>query len=434
MINDDYTKEYFEIVKSGDYYEDFQRFEEKKSHSRAGYAGKPIPAKYQGLFYDERHRKDFQKISDIMMSITDKVTQAYLCNEAYRKLFPFPKVLEEMILVDPGYDVPAPMARYDLFYDGSDRFVFCELNTDGSSAMNEDNLIGNLLLETEAMQEFQKRHSVTCVDLFDSWVEESTKLYKKYHANTPTVAIVDCLEHGVINEFELFRDCYEKHGVPCVIADLRALTLRDDGLYFEDTKIDMIYRRFVTSDYLNVFEDCRDFTTAYKNGQVMMLGSFRSHLMHNKYIFKVLRDPLTKDILSDMENDFVEQHIPLTLPLTDESKEEILKDKDRWIIKPIDGYASHGVYCGRDYTKKEFAKLIDECIPEHYIYQEYFLPPKLPFVSFDENNKPYLEDYGVVIGMFIYNKQFVAPYTRIGKSHIISGAREYFVAPNLLVL
>ena len=62
-----------------------------------------------------------------------------------------------MILHDPGYDITVPIARYDVFYNGMDKFKFIEFNTDGSSAMNKDNTVGDLLIETLAMKEFRKK-------------------------------------------------------------------------------------------------------------------------------------------------------------------------------------------------------------------------------------------------------------------------------------
>ncbi len=47
--------------------------------------------------------------------------------------------LEELILNRPTYYSPIPIARIDIFYnEKTGDFKFCEFNTDGTSAMNED--------------------------------------------------------------------------------------------------------------------------------------------------------------------------------------------------------------------------------------------------------------------------------------------------------
>ena len=64
---------------------------------------------------------------------------AYAKDEDYRRLFGFEPKLEELILREPTYDSPIPIARIDIFYnEETGDFKFCEFNTDGTSAMNED--------------------------------------------------------------------------------------------------------------------------------------------------------------------------------------------------------------------------------------------------------------------------------------------------------
>lgn len=55
------------------------------------------------------------------------------------------------------------------------------------------------------------------------------------------------------------------------------------------------------------------------------------------------------------------------------------------------------------------------------------------FVEFNKDGKIEVNDFGVVLGMFIYNEKFIAPYTRIGKDNLISGARDYYTAPNIFI-
>lgn len=167
MFNDEYSLELYKIVREDEdmYYRDFVDFIAKTKVSKAIYHGEPIPMTYQGLFYNKKNRSDFVYISNILMSMTDKITKEFVENPEYRKIFQLHPAIEELVLHDPGYDVPVPICRYDVFYDGVN-YMLCELNTDGSSAMNEDNTLGQLLLQTKAMQKFMEKHDVENVDMF----------------------------------------------------------------------------------------------------------------------------------------------------------------------------------------------------------------------------------------------------------------------------
>ena len=66
--------------------------------------------------YEERTNRHFQEIVAMAYGIIVKVIRAYLEQPEYRKLFPFSKELEELILVPNGYDSLLPIAGYDILY------------------------------------------------------------------------------------------------------------------------------------------------------------------------------------------------------------------------------------------------------------------------------------------------------------------------------
>ena len=148
------NQEYIDLVKSNPekYLEDYKITLDKVANSTAIYKGKPVPFLYHPMFFTEEDVRKFKEMVDTLMSITNKVTERYLSSKEFRKKFEYSPLLEDLILIDNGYDINVPIARYDLFYGGDDNFKFCEFNTDGSSAMNEDNTIGRILLETQALK------------------------------------------------------------------------------------------------------------------------------------------------------------------------------------------------------------------------------------------------------------------------------------------
>src|SRR5690554_3216452 len=135
------NKKYIDYVKGN--------FEEsKKSSDRSlGYL-RGSTAKYQGnvisslhipKLFPEHVVEYLDSSVNTMYSILEKVIKEYLNNADYRKLFEFDQRLEELILVDRGYDSYLPMCRLDIFLNEDDlSFKFCEFNSDGTSSMNED--------------------------------------------------------------------------------------------------------------------------------------------------------------------------------------------------------------------------------------------------------------------------------------------------------
>lgn len=439
MFNREWVEPYIEAFKAQPEkrWDEYQQLMEKVQQSKAIYKGKPIPITYQGMFYGKDTIDYFSDIATKMMTITDKVTREYLKNPEYRKLFAFDKRLEDLILLDPGYDMPVPIGRYDIFYNGVDDFKFCEFNTDGSSAMNEDAVLGDLLLETPAFMEYGEQYDVTPFELFESWVKTSLEIYREStqkKTDHPRVAIVDFIDKGTTNEFIRFKETYEKMGVSCVIADPRELEYRDGELLFQNERIDLVYRRAVTMDLMEKWEEIPALIEAYRDRSIVMIGSFRSQIMHSKLIFKILRHPMTRAFLEEAEYNFLTLRIPYTEEFkTEEDFQRVRLHKNNYILKPNEGYASYGVFAGREHTQIEWEKILDQILGKNYIYQEYFDMKKVDFVEFDGEGQLQITPFASVIGLFIYGRRFQGLYTRIGNEALISGARRYYTTPNFLV-
>lgn len=368
---------------------------------------------------DEQTVEQFQAITEMTIRVFDKVIEEYRKNPEYRGLFPFSKELEELILLPPAYDGNLAIARLDLFYDkDSGDFRFCEINTDGTAAMYRDLEMRKALGFIPAHKAVEEAFELEPFELFDSWVQTFLSLYGTYgkKKENPFVVMADFLENATIKEFEEFERSFKKAGVDCEICDIRTLKYTDGALYTaQGKKIDAIYRRAVTADIMAHFEEVKDFVNAVRDDAVFIAGAFVTQIIHNKWIFHVLRHDMTKAILTKEEFDFVEKHIPLTLELTPEyiSLEEVRSTKDRWIIKPMDAYASKGIYAaGKDYSQEDWDKLTGDLYGTGYLCQEYcrqYLTDNIDFSWGDGEWHPYIN----MPGLYVYNRKFAGVLMRM---------------------
>ncbi|WP_138159344.1 glutathionylspermidine synthase family protein [Peptoniphilus catoniae] len=435
MYNDKYVKDYFEIVNKNPkkYYNDYENIQKRVEKSFKDNQGHLVKYPYQGLFYSKEEVENFKSISKTLMTISEKVVKEYIRNPEYRKLFNFDKKLEELILIDPGYKTPIPICRYDMFYKNPKDFMFVEFNTDGTSAMNEELLVGKEIESSLAMETFKNNYKVKNINTFLPWVDESLNIYRTVSDKKPNIAIVDILNVGTTADFLIFRDYYREKGYNCEICDPRDLTYKNGKLMWKDYSIDLVYRRFVALEFMKYYDEAKDFIAAYKDKAFVMLGSFRTHLLHTKLTFYILRHRDTLAFLNEEERTFIEKHIPFTDYLSEDALKELKNNKDDYIIKPFDGYQTSGVYTGVSLSQNEWEKVLDKAVKEEYIYQKFYKASPLKFINFSSPNKVSLEDYQGVVGLYIYNGNFVAPYTRIGQDSIIGGKHNYLVAPNIFV-
>ena len=432
------NREYIDLILNNQdkYIKDYGPTMEKVANSNAQYGGKSIPTIYHPYFVTEDNINDFQKISNRMISIGDKIIDEYIRNKEFRKKFGFPKWIEDLIEVDIGYDINVPMGRFDIFYKDYENFMFCELNTDGSSAMGEDNELAKVILKSQGLTDFENKYKLDYFELFDSWVDKSIEIFNKYDPEnkSPNVAIVDFKESRNDLEFQEFKKSYLNKGYNCIIVDPRDVEYKDGSLYHEDYKIDLVYRRLVTFELINKADEIPDFIEAYRKKAFCSIGSLKSQVVHNKIFFKVLHDLDTLEILSPEEREFVKKHIPYTgiFGGDEESFKKVLNGKDKYIMKPMDLNASQGVYAGRDLSKEEWEKRLLKSWNKEYLYQEYCDPYERDFLILKDEEFS-VESFGSILGLYVYGEELAGVYSRIGQESIIAGVVEYYTLPSILV-
>jgi hypothetical protein len=357
----------------------------------------------------------------------EKVITHYIEDAAYRKLFPFSKELEELILTDAHYPCALPISRLDIFLNEEDlSYQFCEFNADGASAMNEDREICAALQRTDAFSRMQEEYTMRPFELFDSWVSEFIKIYRSYDSAVehPRIVITDFMENATPHEFIEFRKAFQRAGYDTAICEIRDLRYEGGELKTSEGKrVDAIYRRAVTRDIMEHIEEVKPFIQAARDNAACIIGHFKTQIIHNKSIFRILRLPETAGFLTEEETEYVREHIPETFPLKsgEFDRTAVLRDRDEWIIKPEDLYASRGVYAGVDCDAKTWERLVTEATDKDYLLQRYCRPYQTLNLDFNSGERPPFRLYNNITGMFVYNGHLQGLYSRAGPFGTISG-------------
>ncbi|MCF7792718.1 MAG: hypothetical protein K9N09_01500 [Candidatus Cloacimonetes bacterium] len=404
----------------------------KLQQSNAKYKGKIINFRYQPMFFSSQDLQQFKSICKTMMSIIQKCTEEYLMNPDFRKYFSFSREMEELILSDSGYKTAAPVARFDIFFD--EDFKFCELNGDGTSAMNEANTLEKIFLESKIITKLKTKYKIEYHELFISWLDQLLQIYQEFGGKQkPNIAIADFLGLGSVEEFDIFKQVFEENGFTTVICDPREMKYKNGKLYYRQTRIDLVYRRAVNQEMERRLPEVTDFIKAYKDKAVCVVGPFRSQIMHNKIFFSILTDPAKTAFLNEEEHNFIDKHIPKTWRINDAPQQEILSRKDCYLIKPKDLYGGRDVVCGLDCTHKQWIKLLtDSENNDEFLVQEFcnFTKQEIPDL---EKDKFVFKPYKTTLGLFCYNGKFSGLYSRISKKNVIAGVINSITLPSFAV-
>ncbi len=450
--NTELTSEYFSIIESldGDVAGRRGAFRYMQG-STAIVHHRVVACTFVPRLFNQKTYDVMKRTAETAHGILCKVIEHYLQDPEYRRAFDFDPRLEELILLPRGYDAVLPFARLDTFLDeDSFRVMFCEFNGDGSAGMNENREIAHSIEQSSTFKEFSSRHKVFGCDLFDPWVREFLDIYATYQGrvDNPRVAVCDYLENGVVDEFYIYAERFKAAGVDCVIADVRDLVFDGEALRDgEGREINAIWRRCVTNDVIEHWDESQQLIEALRAEKVALIGSFAGHIVHDKQIFKVLFDRRTTAFLDKDEISFIEQTVPMTAFLDEGcvNLDQIRENKDEWVVKPTDHYGADDVYAGRSVDEATWRGLVDRFANgragEPFLVQRYVTPYKTltlpPDANIDELADADVQTdpapYNNINGLYVYNGRFQGVFSRLGPHPTISKDKEGITAATIWV-
>ena len=406
--------------------------------------GAVVESSFLPKLFDDASFRILQHAAATMYSIMAKVTRRYVDDPSFRGLFELDARLEELIALPRGYDAVIPVCRVDVFFDEDAGTVkFCELNTDGTSGMNENREITRSVLPSASFREFAGRHRVEPCELVDSWVRAFAEDYRQWAARhedapkVPAIAICDYLEKATLSEFEVYSQAFRDAGFPCTICDIRELRFEDGRLLDgQGDVVDAVWRRAVTSDVLARWDESQALLGAVRADAVCLIGSFAGSLTHDKQVFRVLHTAQAQAILTDEERAFVKATVPFTAFLVADSVDlaAVKASKDRWVIKPSDLFDATDVFLGCMQDQQTWEALVDRYADGasgvSFLLQEFVtpfkteaLPPDAGILEADEAQAALVcpQLWNNLSGLYLYNGEFVGVFSRQGPRPIITG-------------
>ena len=192
----------------------------------------------------------------------------------------------ELVRVDPGYKRICVLCRPDGIPVGPS-MKFVEINCDSPAMMMFLDLVGSCLLELDAFAALRKKNKATSADqLLDTLLD----CYREYGGkNTaPTIAITDW--EGQKTRYEHMRlvEHFQARGCPTLACDPRAFKLVDGQLRVDDRKVDLVYRRALSSEMISRRDEIEPLLRAYRDGSICMVNPLRSYVASAKSVLTYL--------------------------------------------------------------------------------------------------------------------------------------------------
>lgn len=188
-----------------------------------------------------------------------------------------------------------------------------------------------------------------------------------------TVAIVDDAPESqyLYPEFLLFKELLERHGIGAVVCGPEDLMLCHGGLWWEETKIDLVYNR--TTDFGFAEPGHTTLRQAYLDGAAVVTPHPRAHALYadKRNLVALSDDALLADWGVDADSRAVlAAGIPRTELVIRDWADEFWARRKGLFFKPALGYGSKAAYRGDKMTKRVF----EEVLAGDYVAQA-LVPP-----------------------------------------------------------
>lgn len=372
---------------------------EKLKQAKALYGGRLLTSYLRANFLSQPIADKYKKICSTLRNCVSKVKEALLENQNLYDDIGLIDKEKELIKIDPAMDRISITARWDSFHKNG-KIKFVELNAECPAGIAYCDVMSEIYYELPFMKELRKKYKIKIFSIRPILLDALLEAYKKWKGNKKNksslnIAIVDWKEVPTQYEFEIFCKYFNDKGYPTVIADPRDLEYKNSSLYYKDFQIDLVYRRVLTNEFIQKFDEVKPMFEAYKNKDVCVINPFRSKLAHKKSLFMIFTHEKYSNWFTLEEKKVIKNHIPWTRRIQEgytyykgkkiDLVPWIMENKDNLVIKPNDEYGGKGITIGYLTDQKEWEKKIQEGTKDFLVVQERVEIPTEPFPIFRED-------------------------------------------------
>jgi len=298
---------------------------------------------------------------------------------------------ERLALAEPPCRASSPSARIDGFLAEHLRYV--EYNAESPAGMAYSDTLAEVFERLPAMRAFRKRARIRTLPVARRQVATMLRSFRQWGREArPSMAIVDWKGLPTVSEFEMFRDRFESAGVRTVISSPEELEYRGarKGLYARGKRVNLVYRRVLTTELLARGEEVRALRDAYLDGAACVVNTFRAKLLHKKMSLALLSDDRYSNLYSAEQRQAIAMHVPWTRkvrhgPTTRGRRriadlaQHIADKRAHLVLKPNDEYGGKGVVLGWTVGQREWEQALTVALGESYVVQEAVPVPRQSF-------------------------------------------------------
>jgi uncharacterized circularly permuted ATP-grasp superfamily protein len=347
----------------------------------------PLCVSLRPELIDRDEYRKAQLAAQAVFGALSRLERALLADEGIRGELDLRPEEERLALADPGYPHSSPSSRLDSF--AAPEIGYVEYNAESPAGMAYGDELSRIFWEMPAMLRLRERFRLRPLRCAERQLEVMLAAYRAWGGTAlPRVAIVDWAGLPTLAEFELFRAAFLRRGIPAIICQPAELTFTRGELRGPSGEVlNLVYRRVLEAELLAEAEAAEPLCTAYLEGAVCVVNSFRAKLLHKKMSLALLSDPRWQHIYTPPQRRAIARHVPWTRKLQEGATERhghrvpdlldhVATHQREMVLKPNDEYGGKGVILGWTVSRREWEQALTVGLSQSYVVQEAIPVPR----------------------------------------------------------
>jgi hypothetical protein len=349
---------------------------------RLYFGSRPLCTVLRPHFYEPEQWNYLKQESEVLLRAFSKAHSACMKDSNLRAMLFLEPYEEALFSLDTGFEVPWTTSRLDSFFDLDNMSLrFVEYNAETPAGMAYEDHLAEAFLELEPIKRFGEQYIIRSFAMRQGLLAGMLEVYKQWGGTEkPQIGIIDWGDVPTLTEHEMCKDYFEAKGIRTILADPRALEYRNSALWAGDFRIDLIYKRVLSSELIERMGMDNAVVRALKDHKVCMSNSFSAKLMAKKASFAVLSDERNSYLFDKAECAAIEAHIPWTR-IMEERKSTlhgqeidllpyVAEHRDQFVLKPNDEYGGKGVVIGWETSAENWYATMQHAMTTPYVVQE----------------------------------------------------------------
>lgn len=402
-------------------------------HQRCEIGSEVLPSLITPFVMPSSIRSTIARHAENLVSALEKLSRLRLFENQYEELLPIDPNLFELCQIPTHYSWLHPVVRVDALWDpATGDLKVLEFNCGDPSGIGWN----DGLIDAQKSALFQQINlTIDSYFSYDYLCPSLAQTLKNCHmeflkntgiqgdSTTLCVALVCRRDSFITSDFQALGRRLLNLGFEVVFADPGDLVFnfQDDCLYFEDQKVDLIYRDII-DDFFGPLASpgSSGMMEALRKGKVCLINPIGSLAGDFKNILAVMHQSDFQQRLTENELESIQKCVPWTSQLKSNLVDMALQNQKALIVKPNLGFGGQEVYIGRDCSPDEWHRRIHEHLKTDLTVQEFVEIPEAYFPIIQEDGRVHFESRKFNLNLWVVMGKFQSAFIRISEHSVIN--------------